>query len=656
MTSTFTKETENKFKLKLPIINKENMSNISTGIIHEREIPYLPPEIIENITQQLLNNMNSDSSIIYRNAYYNNEYEVKQHDNSYTLLNLFIVFPYLLQQIKLTLCCSNEIPLHIYNFIYMKIDNVYGKLIMLFENLKDTYNLNMWLSFITCDHSPFYNTNEGVRFVYYILNKYSNHQNKKMSKQLLCNLLNHSDIIPISKNIDNIIFNILVYNFKDTSKLHLSLLTNKEKKLLLSYTLTKVSYRFINTEYDVSKFLISVFKIYSTKLIDILSVNTYFIHIHLLNQDSIIDYILNNYTNDNYLLGSFIKYYLSVVLNYSYSNNLAHSVYATFTKSYVDVISPILKQALIHKHTDLIRLLLNLKDTTKSNILYIIGYNSLFKDKETLLLAIDYIINVYYKHTFNFDDLSLFDWTYNKYDDNNNTLLLKLFLYKNTEVKINNIHNIHNINKSLLYKIYNYMVYHFNRLNINLIFNKSYSFKSNNHDNDNESRNEFSDGSTTTTTVLTYSNSILDKLELLQLKSDINNLYKYITRYYILVSKCAFLMKLMEKQTTDTKINNHIGIDKNESKKYNKKLIYVYNIYNYILKHKLYIEPKLNSTIKRISLINLEEINNSKFNINLIDFNTITTSYKKTSLNRKIVFNMLKLKEYFTKVIEIINN
>ena len=629
---SLTNDTENKFILQLPITKKKEIINSSTA--PAREIPYLPQEMIDHIISFILLDIPTNDD---DNAYNNiNNYE-------YTLLNIFIVFPYLLPRIAPKLDYGS-IPIYIYNFVYMKIDNVYDTLIMLFDSLKNKYELNMWLSFITCDHSTFYNTNEGIRFVYYILNQYSNHQNKKMSKKLLCNLLNHSDIIPIPKSIDNIIFNILLYNFKLTKKLHLSMLTTKEKQLLLRYNLSNYSYRNRNSDYDSSIYLISVFKIHSTKILDILAENIYFITMHNTNISSLITYILNNYTVDNYVLGSFIKYYLSVVLKLFYYNDSAYSKKATFTKSYCAVIAPILEQALIHKHTDLIRLLLDLRETTKTNILYIIGYDSFYKDKEKLALAFDYIIDVYYKHTFTFDDLLLFDWSYNvNLCDNHKSVVLKLFLYKITEEKINNIHNL---NKVLLYKIYNYMVYHFNRLNINLIFNKSYSFKGNDDNFSNESSN------VSITRVLTYSNSIVDKIETLKLKNDIDNMYKYITKFSNLVQKCSFIMKLMVKQSTST---NNLGTDKNESKKYNKKLLYIYNIYNYTLKHKLYYEPKLNSTIKRVSLINLEEINKSKFNIDLHNIDSITTSYKKTSLNRKIVSNMLKLKEYITKVIEIIN-
>jgi len=359
---SLTNGSETTLTLELQPMRKQAL-NSSSSTVHTREIPYLPPEMIEYIVYFILLDTPK------------NDYE-KIHNYEYTLLNLFIVFPYLLRQIAPKLDYG-AIPTHIYNFVYMKIDNVYDTLVMLFENVKaGRNNLDMWVSFITCDYSPFYNTDEGIRFVCYILNQYSNHQQKKMSKHLLCNLLNHSNIIPIPKSIDNIIFNILVYNFKLTKKLHLSMLTSKEKQVLLIYNLSNYSYRKMNSDYDASKYLISVFKIHSTKILDILVENTYFIGMHNSNQHNLIDYILNNYTADNYVLGSFIKYYLSVVLKLAYCSYSTHTTNTPFTKSYFTVIAPILGKALLHKHLDLIRLLLNLKETTKSNILYIIGYDS----------------------------------------------------------------------------------------------------------------------------------------------------------------------------------------------------------------------------------------------------------------------------------------
>ena len=199
----------------------------------DREIPYLPPEMIENITRLLIQDFHTCKECMYYEQCNESIY-----DNEYTLLNLFIVFPYLLRQIK-DKFCSHKISLYIYNFVYIKIDNVFDKLVTLVETFKDIYSLDMWLAFITCDHSPFYNTNEGIAFVNYILSKYSNHQQKKISNYLLCNLLNYHTIIPISKSLDNIIFNKLVYHFKNTKKLNISLLTIEEKYLLLSYIASK---------------------------------------------------------------------------------------------------------------------------------------------------------------------------------------------------------------------------------------------------------------------------------------------------------------------------------------------------------------------------------------------------------------------------------
>ena len=527
MSLTFASNSKTKFKFQLRMTQKSVSPLKDT--LSEHTIPYLPPEIIEHIVSFILldipkyTNDDDDGDDIY----------TKIDDYEYTLLNILVVFPYLRHQIAPRFDYG-AIPKHIYNFVFMNIDNVYDTLVMLFENMKAAkYNLDMWLEFITCDHSPFYYTNDGIRFITYILSKYSNHQEKKMKKALLCNLLNHDAILPISKSLDNIIYNTLLHHYKNTNKLKLSLLTSKEKQFLLNYTLTNFSHspRYNNRDYNVNTFIISIFKLYSTNIIDILVENTNFISIHLLNEDSLIDYILQNYTIDNYVLGNFIKYYLSTVLKYFYINSFHKNSYyestrAEFTNTYFDIIAPILGKAVTHKHTDLIRLILKLKETTKSNILLIIGFDNLYKNKEHLNLAINYIIHKYYKHTLTFADLSIFDWIYNDRNESNEsnesndsntinkTLLSKLLLlYKMAD---DNTNNIHTINKVLLYTIYNYMVFHFNRLNIHLIYNLSYDFKTK------------SAGSMCS--ISTYSSSIIDTLELLHIKIDIDTMYKYIIK------------------------------------------------------------------------------------------------------------------------------
>ena len=618
------------------------------------ETPYLPPEIVELIV----------SFILVEIPRYNYDDTDKNIDDyEYTLLNILIVFPYLVKQITPQFDYG-AIPKHIYNFVYMKIDNVYDIFVMLFENLKAARNdLDMWLEFITCEHSPFYNTDEGIRFIYYILSKYSNHQQKKMKKKLLCNLLNHEDVFPIPKSLDNIIYNILLYNYKNTKKLQLSLLTSKEKQLLLNYTVIKgiSRYRYTIDDYDISKFIISVFKLYSTKIINILIENTHFNNIHILNKDSLFDYILNNYTADNYLLDSFIKYYLSAVLKHYYSSLSYSSHKVDFTQVYYDIIAPILEKAIFNKHTDLISLLLNLDETTKTRILFIIGYDSTYKDKVYLDLAIEYIINVYYKSTFNFNDLSLFNWFYDNINYNqmlnlniNKTLLSKLFLYKMAEANQTKTDHIHIHDSVLLYKIYNYTVFNFYRLNINLIYNKTYSFKDKRDGTRDEARDGTRDDSITT--LFSYSSSITDTLELLQLKNDIDNMYNYIIKFYNLIVKCTSIIKLAQKETSvsDESDDSKLGIDKTYTKKYHKRLLYIYNVYNYILKHKLYYETSLKTTMQRASLKHIEQINSSKFNIDLKTIGS-NTRYKDTSKNRKIIENILKLKVFITKMVEIIN-
>lgn len=593
-----------------------------TGILttSEREIPYLPPEIIENITRLLIEDFPS-----CKNCMYNEQCEERIYDNETTLLNLFCVFPYLLNQIK-NKFCSHKLPLHIYNFIYMQIDNVLDKLVILVENFKDVYNLDTWLAFITCEHSPFYTTDEGIAFVNYILNKYSNHQKKKIKNTLLCNLLTYHSIIPISKNLDNIIFNKFVYHFKNTKKINFSLLTIEEKHLLLSYISFKCN-DIVYSTYELYNFIKSVLNIRSTRIIDILKENIILPHLHEVNVSSLLDYIMKYYTHNNYdtySLGLIIKYYLSAVLQtYSlsiyYTKNLCNNLYKDLTDAYKSVISPILYEAIITKNIYLIELIFDMKESTKSNLFKVISSDSLYNKIEHFTFILECILH-YNKYTFNFNDVSLFDWCHN-----NDTVHKYLLLYK---IAIKNIDHIHNLDTNLLVQIYNYMVYQYNSRSLDLIFNKTYHFRDYNYN-----------------PISNYSTSIVDKLNVLQIKNDIDTLCQYIYTFYNLTKKCNHIMTLIDIKCSNTNCTlTYI-------KKYNRRILYISNVYNFILKHKLYMTTNFHISIKKKSIHILEEIKTHKFN----KINTINDNYKNTNKNKILVDNILTLQKIIIKLESIVN-
>jgi hypothetical protein len=618
-------------------------TSMATSLEVSREIPQLPPEIIENIVGLLLfdiNQRNTSNHTISKND---------EHDTEYTLLNLFTVFPYLLRQIKTNLCCTYEIPLHIYNFVYMKIDHVFELLVMLVENLKDIYHIDMWLQFITCEHSPFYNTDEGLRFVNYILNHYSNHQSKRISHSLLCNLLEH-DIIP--KRFDNIIFNKLVHMFKNTSKLNLSLLSNKEKQHLLLFS--KARYRNYYPTHEVSEFMITILNLHSTKIIDILAENNYLTNIHDLNKGKITKFILQNYTYDNYLLGLTFQYYLSAVLKTTHAitntiiNTASDNIYEddNCKNIYLVIISDILANAVLQRNSYVINLILRLNESTKANILHIISNEYFYNTREHF----DYLF-MYINERYNliFTDLSVFEWDHTHM---NLKKYLSLYTLLESTLDIFSVtENTHHSTKCLLYRIYNYMVYHYNRLHMVLVYNKSYSFK---------------DIDTIDTTVSSYSNSILEKIELLKIKNDVHTLYKYIYKFYYLFNKFNSIMKYAHKYNFDNvndiinEQNNHneqnnvtqFQIDKNSKikKHYIKKIMYLYNIFNFVLKYKLYHDVAINNTVKKTSLRLLEELKTSKFNTLIVE-SIIMRNYKNTTQNNKLVKHTIKLKDILTLVV-----
>lgn len=660
MSLSLTTKPERNFKLKLPKTMKGEMTKEMTGFMtpdmtSESKVirKEMPSELIVLIVEHLLENMNNQqSSNIYTHAYYDTDNreinEQKKHDNEYTLLNLIIVFPYVLQQIKTNFQWC-EIPLHIYNFVYMEphIENVFDTLVMILENFKDTYSLDMWLGFVTCDHSPFYNTKDGIKFVNYILNKHSNHQKKKIRNTVLCNLLNHSNIIPISKSIDNIIVNKLARLFPQTDKKIIGKLTNEELQLLFEYTLLDIPN--LRSSYNISTYIISVLKLYSTKIIDIIcniENNIFFPYLHNLNRDSLINYILKNYTSNNVSLGNIIKYYLSKVLQKIHSVNKTYNALADFNHTYFDIMLPILEKAIFHRHSDLIKLILSMTESTRETIFYILKHDfNLYNTESNFLYLFTFIINYTITNTpkfpLEFSDLSLFRWEHS-IDTN---LQVNLRLYEKLGLKLGrapNIHNTYNTHKVLLYKIYNFMVYKYNAFNMQLLFNKTYNLK---------------DNYTGINSKTTYSSSILDTLNVLNIKTDIDDLYTYFITYYtkhypVITDKCKYLMSLMLKYTdkkTDSTIDSNSDSNKVYRKKYHRRCLYLYHIYNYIVKHKLYLYSKLNSEIKKSSLRHLNVINNSKFN----RIDTIT-NYKNTRKNCKIVADILKLKAILIHSLEIV--
>ena len=654
MSLSLTTKPESNFKLKLPKIMKGEMTKEIAGDITGVIRKEMPSELIVLIVDHLLESMNhQQSSNIYTHAYYDtNNREIneqKKHDNEYTLLNLIIVFPYVLQQIKSKFQWS-EIPLHIYNFVYMEpeINNVFDTLVMILENFKDTYSLNMWLGFVTCDHSPFYNTKDGIKFVNYILNKHSNHQQKKIRHTLLCNLLNHSSIIPISKSIDNIIVNKLARLFPQTDKKIIGKLTNEELQLLFEYTLLDVHN--LRHAYNKNTYIISILKVYSTKIIDIicsLENNVFFPYLHNLNRDSLIDYILKNYTSNNVSLGNIIKYYLSKVLQKIHSITISYDTLADFNKTYFDIMLPILEKAIFHKHGDLINLILSMTESTRDTIFYILKHNFNLYNNETMFhylftfiinhnITVNNIATNTPKFPLQFSDLLLFRWEHSIYTN----LQVNLRLYEKLGLNLGmapNIHNTYNTHKDLLYKIYNYMVYNYNSLNMQLLFKKTYIIK---------------DNYTGVNSKTTYSSSILDTLNVLSIKTDIDILYTYFRKYYtthypLIIKKCTYLMKLMSSYSN--KNNDSSDSKKVYTQKYHRRSLYLYNIYNYMLKHKLYLYSKMYSEMKKSSLRHLNVINNTKFNT--IDN---INNYKNTRKNCKIVADILKLKAILIHSLEIV--
>ena len=168
------------------------------------------------------------------------------------------------------------------------------------------------------------------------------------------------------------------------------------------------------------------------------------------------------------------------------------------------------------------------------------------------------------------------------------------------------------------------MVYHYYRLNMNLIYDKTYNFKEYSCEND-----------------ITYSNSILNILDSINIKNDIDKIYKNINEFYYTFNKCSHIMLMMEKNCSHNSISNIDSITL-----YYRRMIYIYNIFNYVVKYKLYYEPKLNDTIKKTTTRLLNELNTDKCN---------TFNNKDTFKHRKMTAISIKLKEFLSKhILDII--
>ena len=164
-------------------------------------------------------------------------------------------------------------------------------------------------------------------------------------------------------------------------------------------------------------------------------------------------------------------------------------------------------------------------------------------------------------------------------------------------------------------------MYNYNIHNINSILDTTYNIREYKNDS------------------LTYSNSILDKLECLQIKNDIDNLCKNIIKFYKLINTCADILGLIE-----SKCNNIIPILSYQTKFY-RKIKYIYNVYNFILKYKLYMQPKFGNTVKFKSRKLREELKSYD-----------NHNHNDTKKNRKILKNIIILQELITKVNSFIND
>jgi len=188
-------------------------------------------------------------------------------------------------------------------------------------------------------------------------------------------------------------------------------------------------------------------------------------------------------------------------------------------------------------------------------------------------------------------DLSLLSWStpntfthfHLEYHHDLQTLNAYILLFENAKLYDANLDNM---DRHLLLKIYNYFnkYYIVNKLHI--------------------------------TTSKVYPELYAAGIDISIIKEHLHYLFNDLTDYFTLINKCKYIMKL-----SDIKFIKSSSNIKNRTKSLRNKSIYLYNIYTFILKHKLYYSIQLNNFITSVSihLLHLLKRNDNNMDSKLIE-------------------------------------
>jgi len=535
----------------------------------ERDLPFLPQDIME---------------VIAMFCY-----------NIDTLLKLAIFFPYLVKQIK-DRNLAESMPVRIPDCIddiinwenlinsdnnmqifKMRRSNIFEY----FKNIMSIYLPNTWLYFIINSGSNFHKTYNGIEITKYVISCLSNKELRTLSYKVLAYIVKYN-IYLYNDKLTNLIYQRLSQYFseskkdkeKDKNKISLITLITAKQKDNVKYDnpkaililLSNMSHNYIN----LSAVIISALTIYNRHILNILLENNKLNELNGFDVMEISQFIVFN-PLDDYLLVKMFKYYFELI---------------SFDNDPYNCMSHIFELAINNKNHHIIIMIYDIEKHKQaiSKLIIDINTNDFYNKNncENLKYLLLYCKNL---------DLSLLSWStpntfthfHLEYHHDLQTLNAYILLFENAKLYDANLDNM---DRHLLLKIYNYFnkYYIVNKLHI--------------------------------TTSKVYPELYAAGIDISIIKEHLHYLFNDLTDYFTLINKCKYIMKL-----SDIKFIKSSSNIKNRTKSLRNKSIYLYNIYTFILKHKLYYSIQLNNFITSVSihLLHLLKRNDNNMDSKLIE-------------------------------------
>ena len=533
----------------------------------ERDLPFLPQDIME---------------IIAMYCY-----------NIDTLIKLAIFFPYLVKQIKYR-NLAESMPVRIPDCIddiinwenLINSDNIMqifkmkrSNIFDYFKNIMSIYLPNTWLYFIINSGSNFHKTDNGIKITKYVISCLSNKQLRELSYKVLAYIVKYN-IYLYNDKLTNLIYQRLSRYFseskndKDKNKISLiTLITAKDKDKVkydnpkaILILLSNMSHNSIN----LSEIIISALTIYNIHILNILLENNKLTSLNGFDAMEISQFIVFN-PLDDYLLVKMFKYYFELI---SFDNNPYNCMRHIF------------ELAINNKNHHIIIMIYDIEKHKQAISKLIININTNDFYNKNNCENLKYLL-LYCKNL----DLSLLSWstpntfTHFHLEYHNDLQILNAYILLFENAKLYDA-NLDNMDRHLLLKIYNYFnkYYIVNKLHI--------------------------------TTLKVYPELDTAGIDISIIKEHLHYLFNDLTDYFTLINKCKYIMRL-----SDIKFIKSSSNIKNRTKSLLNKSKYLYNIYTFILKHKLYYSLQLNNFITSVSihLIHVLKHNDNNMDRQLIE-------------------------------------